>query len=232
MRQQGQVFQLKTRGPDGRRLWAYRYRIEGRGSKRIQRGGFATESDTRQALGAGLERLRRRGGTSRQPTLAQLVGEYLDQHEAQPETIAKLRWLLGKSVATFGDRQLFQLCPREIAAWRMTIPQGHRFEATQALRQVLTRAVEWQLIDTNPAKIGVENPLPPRREMKPFESREQLHAVADALGPRYGPRVMFAAATGLRPGECVMCGGSLDCCWRVSSVSQPGGRAGPRVLAA
>jgi len=31
----------------------------------------------------------------------------------------------------------------EIAAWRMTIPAGHRFEATQALRQVLARAVSW-----------------------------------------------------------------------------------------
>src|SRR5829696_5430784 len=46
----------------------------------------------------------------------------------------------------------------EIAAWRMTIPAGHRFEATQALRQVLARAVSWGLLDVNPAKLGVENP--------------------------------------------------------------------------
>lgn len=60
--------------------------------------------------------------------------------------------------------------PAEIAAWRMTIPQGHRFEATQALRQVLTRAVAWGLIDSNPAKVGVDNPQRRRTEKRPFES--------------------------------------------------------------
>jgi hypothetical protein len=83
----------------------------------------------------------------------------------------------------------------------MTLPAGHRFEATQALRQTLARAVEWSLMDSNPAKTGVDNPQPPRREMYPFESDGQLAALAAELGPRYGPMVLFAAATGLRPGE-------------------------------
>ena len=61
--------------------------------------------------------------------------------------------------------------------------------------------MEWGLIDTNPAKTGVDNPQPPRREMRPFESDGQLEALAAELGPRYGPMVLFAAATGLRPGE-------------------------------
>ena len=83
----------------------------------------------------------------------------------------------------------------------MTLPTGHRFEATQALRQTLARAVEWGLMDSNPAKTGVDNPQPPRREMRPFDSDGQLEALAAELGPRYGPMVLFAAATGLRPGE-------------------------------
>ena len=36
--------------------------------------------------------------------------------------------------------------------------------------------------------------------MHPFES-DQLGALAAELGPRYGPMILFAAATGLRPGE-------------------------------
>lgn len=32
--------------------------------------------------------------------------------------------------------------------------RGHRFEATQALRQVLNRAVAWGLLDFNPATMG------------------------------------------------------------------------------
>ena len=43
MPQQGQVFKL--RGGDGRDVWAFRYRLGGRGSRRVQRGGFASERD-------------------------------------------------------------------------------------------------------------------------------------------------------------------------------------------
>ena len=83
----------------------------------------------------------------------------------------------------------------------MTIPRGHRFEATQALRQTLSRAVSWGMLNTNPAKRGVENPQRPRFEQRPFETWAELHRLAGRIGPRYGPLVTFAAATGPRPGE-------------------------------
>ena len=50
MIQQGQVFKLKTKGADGQPLWAYRYRLEGRGSERPQVGGFATRAEAETAL--------------------------------------------------------------------------------------------------------------------------------------------------------------------------------------
>lgn len=53
MAQQGQVFLLAGRGTDGTR-WAYRYRVGGRGSKRVQRGGF----ESQQAAAEVLEQLR------------------------------------------------------------------------------------------------------------------------------------------------------------------------------
>ena len=117
------------------------------------------------------------------PTLAEFVDVYLAQHEGEPETTDKLR------------------CSPAIAAWRMTIPPGHRFEATQALRQLLARAVSWGLLDVNPAKLGVENAQRRYTEKRPFDSWDELYALAGRLGPRYGPMVLFAAATGLRPGE-------------------------------
>jgi hypothetical protein len=40
MVQQGQTIELTRRGPDGERLWAYRFRTGGRGSKRVQCGGI------------------------------------------------------------------------------------------------------------------------------------------------------------------------------------------------
>jgi integrase len=167
----------------------------------VQRGGFGSERDAWESLERALERVRRANGTGSALTLAALVDEYLAQHDAQPETIEKLRWLLTKAVREFGDQRLGQLRSQEIAAWRMTIPAGHRFEATQALRQVLSRAVAWRMIDVNPAKHGVDNPQRRRTEKRPFESWAQLAEVASRLGERERALVNFAAATGLRPGE-------------------------------
>jgi integrase len=200
MIQQGQVFKLKARGADGQPLWAYRYRLEGRGSARPQVGGFATRADALKALEKVVARLSG-GGRAGTMTLADLVDEYLEMHQAEPVTIAKLRWLLGKATAGLGDVRLAELSPKDVHAWRLTIPEGHRFEATQALRQVLTRAVVWGLIEDNPAKRGVPNPMRRPKEKRPFESWQQVEAVAACLGPVYGPMVVFAAATGLRPSE-------------------------------
>jgi integrase len=201
MSQQGQVFELKTTGSDGMSLWAYRYRSGGRGSRRMQRGGFETEKAAMQALERALERLRREQGLIEAPRLSELVDVYLAQHGGEPETVAKLRWLLTKAVRSFGHRRISQLRPAEIAAWRMTIAAGHRFEATQALRQVLGRAFSWGLIEANPAKQGINNPQRRRTEKRPFELWTELEELAGELGSRYGPLVLFAAATGLRPGE-------------------------------
>src|SRR5918996_1856354 len=201
MSQQGQVLQLKRRSRDGERLWAYRYRAGGRDSKRVQRGGFVSERDAAEALERELERLRRDRRVSRSLTLAELVEVYLAQHDVELVTIEKLRWLLGKAVAAFGERPVGELRSEEIAAWRIALSPGHRFDATQALRQVLARAVVWGMIDVNPAKLGVDNPSPRRREQRPFESWAELDAVSANLSVRYRPMVIFAASTGLRPGE-------------------------------
>lgn len=201
MVQQGQTFELTRRGPAGERLWAYRYRTGGRGSKRAQRGGFASEQDARDALERELERLRRERRITRRLTLDELVETYLAQHDVQPVTIEKLRYLLRKATAVFGERTIGELTSQEIAEWRMQISPGYRFEATQALRQVLHRAVAWGMIEVNPAKVGVDNPVRRRKEQHPFESWAELEAVAAAIGRRYGPMILFAAATGLRPAE-------------------------------
>jgi integrase len=57
------------------------------------------------------------------------------------------------------------------------------------------------MIDANPAKLGVDNRSPRRREQRPFESWAELDIVAANLPPRYRPMMVFAAATGLRPAE-------------------------------
>ena len=102
-------------------------------------------------------------------------------HQAAPVTIAKLRWLLGKAIAGLGENRLADLSPRDVYAWRFSIPEGHR-------------AVAWGLLDYNPAKLGVPNPARRAKEKRPFETWRQVEAVAAQLGPVYGPMVIFAAA--------------------------------------
>ena len=192
MSQQGQLFRLKRTSREGEPLWAYRYRMGGRASKRVQRGGFACERDAAEALEHELERVRRERRLARTLTLAELVEVYLAQHDVEPVTIEKLRWLLRKAVAVFGERPVAELRAEEIGAWRIALSPGYRFDATQALRQVLSRAVVWGMIDVNPAKRGVDNPQRRRREQRSFESWGELDAVAENLSPRYRPTVIFA----------------------------------------
>jgi hypothetical protein len=45
MAQHGQVLKLRTRRMDGKAVWAYRYRVDGRPSKRPQVGGFTTRAE-------------------------------------------------------------------------------------------------------------------------------------------------------------------------------------------
>src|SRR6266700_5720761 len=116
------------------------------------RSPVGSGQDAAEALERELQRLRREQRVSRSLTLAELVDAYLEQHDVEPVTIEKLRWLLGKATAVFGDRPVGELRSEEIAAWRIALSPGYRFDATQALRQVLARAVLWGMIDVNPAK--------------------------------------------------------------------------------
>lgn len=120
MAQQGQVFPLKSGGTAA--TWAYRYRTGGRDSRRVQRSGFPSQQAAAQALDRALERLRQEHGLVHTPTLSELVEMYLAQHDTEPETIEKLRWLLGKATARFRELRISELASVEIAAWRMTIP--------------------------------------------------------------------------------------------------------------
>jgi integrase len=197
--QQGQVFKLQATCADGEPLWAYRYRVAGRGSARLQVGGFSSKAEAQRALQNKLARLFP-GGRTGTLLLGEWVAEYLDTHQGERVTVAKLRWLLGKATVELGDVPLAELSAEQVFAWRLTVPEGHRFEATQALRQVLNRAVAWKLIEENPAK-RVPNPGRRCREQRPFDSWAQIRSVTERLGPMFGPMVVFAAATGLRPSE-------------------------------
>ncbi len=185
MIQQGQVFKLKARGADGKPLWAYRYRLEGRGSARPQVGGFVSRAEARKALQNRLARLGP-GARAATMTLGESVDEYLDMHQARAGHGRE-----APLAAREGDRRpsarcrLAELSPKDVYAWRLTIPEGHRFEATQALRQVLNRAVAWELLDDQPGQAGRAESAPPLpRRSGRSNPGQQIDAVAERLGPR------------------------------------------------
>jgi len=70
--QRGQIFALKSSGADGM-CWAYRYRVGGRGSNRVQRGCFPSEQAAAEALERALDRLRQQQDLADAPTLSELV---------------------------------------------------------------------------------------------------------------------------------------------------------------
>src|SRR5205085_4918677 len=122
-------------------------------------------------------------------------------------------WLLRKGTAALGEKRIADLSPKDVYAWRLTIPEGHRFETTQALRQVLNRAVAWGLLEFNPAKRGVPNTQRRPKEKRPFESWAQIEAIAARLGPVYGTMVIFGASTGLRPTDRARVSQLITCAW-------------------
>src|SRR5207249_12246144 len=116
MIQQGQVFKLKARCADGEPLWAYRYRVAGRGSARLQVGGFSSRAEAQRALQNKLARLVP-GGRSATLTLGEWVEEYLEAHQGERVTVAKLRWLLGKATAERGEVGRARPSPGQARAW-------------------------------------------------------------------------------------------------------------------
>jgi hypothetical protein len=79
-----------------------------RGSARLQVGGFGTRADAQKALQNKLARLFS-GGRAGTVTLGEWVAEYLDTHQGERVTVAKLRWLLGKASAELGGVRLAEL---------------------------------------------------------------------------------------------------------------------------
>ena len=191
-RQRGQIFRQASG------LWAIRYR-DAHGD-RPQLTGFRTKAEAREVLEEALRQVRL--GPLHRPkvTLRQLTEAFLEQHEAAPSTLVFLRENMRPALEAFGDLPIGALKVHQIGAWRASLPAGKRYRSHRALRQVLQAAVRWKWIEDNPAT-GVKNPTPKPGEIHPFESWDEIDAIADELDAVSGPLVIFLAGTGARPEE-------------------------------
>ena len=129
----------------------------------------------------------------------QLVA-FLEQYAGAPATIEWLRYNLKASTKRFGDHRIGHLSAQQTGTWRKSLPESRRHDAHRALRQVLQAGVRWKWIEENVAAY-VKNPAPKPGEIDPFDSWEEVRAVAAELDETYGALVIFMAGTGVRPEE-------------------------------
>ena len=99
----------------------------------------------------------------------------------------------------FGDEPIGSLKVDQLAAWRASLPPGKRYRSHRALRQVLQAAVRWKWIEDN-AAVLVKNPVPKPGEIHPFDSWEELDAIANELDDVAGPLVDLLCGDGRSPG--------------------------------
>lgn len=105
---------------------------------------------------------------------------------------------------TIGDARIAKLEPRHIRTWHADLRAGRLSDVTVAkvyrlLRTILNTAVDDGIVASNPCKIdgaGVE-----RSAERSIPTFDQIHALAEALPPRYRLIPWMAALGALRKGE-------------------------------
>jgi len=178
---------------------------------RQAKGGFRTERD---ALKHGSEQLDqalalRRGDripvSHRPASVDALLDMFLEKHGAtvDPATTKKLLRELRRAREAFGSRHPDSLSRLEIEDWRATLAAGSQHNVFRSFRQALAWGHARGLVEREPS-VGIRNPKRRRHERKPiipFETWEEVDAIADELDPRYRAIPLFAVGTGLRPEE-------------------------------
>jgi integrase len=193
---------------NGETRWTDRVTIDGK--KLSLTFGTKREVEDAKAELRAKARRRQRGIPEAQGSIkySDLCNRVLDQYAKSEGSRKTLSYALAYSRQRFDGARVHELEPETIGAWLAGLERRDgkplaarsRASALKAMRQVLNRAVAWRYIDNNPAR-DVEMPESDADNNHPFESWDEVFAVADAIGSFYSPLVRFACATGLRPQE-------------------------------
>jgi integrase len=133
-------------------------------------------------------------------TLRELTDAYVAQYEAAPSTVVWLHENIQPALKRFGDESIGSMTVERVATGRASLPEGKRYRSHRALRQVLRAGVRWRWAEDNPA-VHVKNPEPRQGEIDPFDSWDEIDAIASELDKVAGALVVFLVGTGVRPEE-------------------------------
>ncbi len=132
--------------------------------------------------------------------------QWLESNPAKrPKTLA---WnadiVRGHLIPTFGARPLATIAPLDVQRFVNAL-NATRAPATvrgyySVLRAILNAAVNADLIVRTPCR-GIKLPAPQGKTRR-ILSAEEVHNLAEAIGPKYRAMVYLAAELGLRWGEC------------------------------
>jgi integrase len=192
-----------------KRNYGVRYYDEN-GVRRYQ-GGFETRTAAEAWLRTKVDEILalRRGDLiptrERPQTVDELLDVFLDKHGRTLDslTVRKMTAQFRKVRKEFGDRHPDSLRRIELEDWRESLPPGSRHGVFRVFRQAVSWGVARGLVERN-ASDGIRNPKRnrhERREVTPFESWDEVAAVAEELDARYAAIPAFAVGTGLRPEE-------------------------------
>jgi len=130
-------------------------------------------------------------------TFAQLV-------ELWEDNFAPSEWrrrMLNPPLERWGRIRVRSLQPEAIGGWLHQLEYAPKTKThiLQSFRQVLSAGVDWGYLSVSPARAGAfKAPGSKRlREIRPFESWDEVLLLASEMGP-YSPLVRFVCATGLR----------------------------------
>ena len=178
---------------------------------RRSRSGFATKTAAGEWLDKKLPEIRamRRGelmsAAERPKTVDELLDIFLEKHGALVDSATKrtLTAQLRHARKTFGGRKPDSLRRLELEDWRSSISPGMQHYAFRTFRQALVWGAARGLVERD-ASVGIKNPkrkTAERRDIFPFETWEEVEAVAAELDKRFRAIPVVLVGTGLRPEE-------------------------------
>ncbi|HEY2666903.1 MAG TPA: site-specific integrase [Actinomycetota bacterium] len=194
MQRRGKSSRARYVGPDGREH-------SQSFARKVDAERFLAAAEADKARGEWIDpRLGRR-------TLADWAQEFEGSRVHLEETTRDQHAALMRThiLPTFGDRPLSSITEMQIQAFVAELLSKGRAPSTVSkvlgvLSQILQAATRNQLIPRNPCD-GVVGPGDKPVDERVFLRPEQLNALADEIGPQFGPMVLVAGYRGLRFGE-------------------------------